>query len=617
MGKRIEWVDIVKGFGILFVMFGHALLNKADAVWLYSFHLGLFFFCTGYTFHPERYETLGMLCKSRVKTVLLPYALYSVIWLIFETTVSSVHDRAFSALLFFQRVSGIFLQMRGTDYHGNCWFLPAIFLLDLLFYIVLSLTAKNAALRHLISVVSMLTGFCYIKYITVPLPWHPDIVLMVLILVDFGYTVRQKDIRLDYPFVVLSALVVSAGITIIEYRHQFRFDMYENSVGNVVFYLLGMGAGIILIVDLSKKIEKNRFLSYIGKNSLIFYALHKIFYRIEKPILSPRFEKMFGLGSENILHQYAVSCVLVATALVGLFFLNEIRMHMKRIAPNKCGSNCFFLEGEVMKELSLSEKQALALKIACDIDQVCRKHGIPYFIGYGSLIGAVRHQGFIPWDDDIDLWVPITQFHKFLDIMKNETDYLILDHLHDDKWPRCFTKISDRSTRVKVDSDEMQTGKHFGVSVDIFPLFPIDKGHTIVPKILQCKKMLTIQALNRLGVYNQKGISGLAKRIRSTILLVLGKNEKYFKNKLLKLESTVSHFDELGCVISVYKEKDIFPKTAFASSVDLPFEGKMFSAPAGYDTVLRQLYGDYMKLPPVEQRTSHDGEHAYWCKKMR
>ena len=325
MGKRIEWVDIVKGFGILFVMFGHTMVCNADAVWLYSFHLGLFFFCTGYTFRPERYQTLGEFCRSRFKSILLPYAVYSLIWLIFETTVNTVHDHAFSSELFLQRIAGAFLQMRGTDYHGNCWFLPAIFLLDILFYEILKFTKENVRLRHMISLVGLLLGFYYIKYVTIPLPWHPDIILMVLILVDFGYTVRQKGIQFArWPF-FLAALCVSIGVTITEYFSGFRFDMYENSVGNILFYLLGNASGIVLIAALSQKIEKNAFLSYLGRNSLMFYALHKIFYRIEKPVLSQKFESLFGLGSDHLIHQYAVSVLLLLSALLGIFILNEIK----------------------------------------------------------------------------------------------------------------------------------------------------------------------------------------------------------------------------------------------------------------------------------------------------
>lgn len=332
MAKRIEWVDIVKGFGILFVMLGHSMLSKADAVWMYSFHLGMFFFCTGYTFHPERYATLGALCKSRVKSILLPYAVYSVIWLVFETTVSTVHDRAFSMGLFLQRTAGIFLQMRGTDYHGNCWFLPAIFLMDVLFYLVLKATKENAMLRHIISAAAMLAGFCYISFLapTVPIPWHPDIVLMVMIIVDFGYTVREKEIPLNRLPVVAAAAVLSIGLTVLEYRSGFRFDMYENSVGNIFCYLIGNAAGIILITALSVKIGKNAFLSYIGRNSLIFYALHKIFYRIEKPVLSAKFAAWTGLDSEHLLHQYAVSLVMVLSALLGIYILNEIKLRCKQ-----------------------------------------------------------------------------------------------------------------------------------------------------------------------------------------------------------------------------------------------------------------------------------------------
>ncbi|MBE6864709.1 MAG: LicD family protein [Ruminococcus flavefaciens] len=265
-----------------------------------------------------------------------------------------------------------------------------------------------------------------------------------------------------------------------------------------------------------------------------------------------------------------------------------------------------------MQELSLEEKKKISFEILCNLNSICEKYNITYFLAYGSLIGAIRHKGFIPWDDDIDLWIPISQYEKFLEIVKKETDYSVLDHIHDIGWPRGFSKVSDKDTIVFHDSEKYRTKSRYGVSVDIFPLFAVKSDASWCNKILKTRNRIVYLQRYSLGVYKKNSISAICKAIASKMLIVMKKDEMYYKKKLFQLEQTASDSRQVGCIVSVYKMKDIHDIACFGETIKVEFEGKFFSAPIGYDRILRDIYGDYLKLPSIKNRVSHGAEHTFW-----
>jgi lipopolysaccharide cholinephosphotransferase len=262
-----------------------------------------------------------------------------------------------------------------------------------------------------------------------------------------------------------------------------------------------------------------------------------------------------------------------------------------------------------VQELSLEAKKQIGFKILCDIDEVCRRNRITYYLAYGSLIGAVRHQGFIPWDDDIDIWVPVEEYERFLNAVKHETSYKVLNHLKDVGWSRSFSKVSDPGTYIVNEKAESRTLKSYGVSVDIFPLFYVDPDPDWISRLLKLRNRVVYLQRYRLGLYRER--KEYLKILFAKMLLASGHDEAFYKKRIMAQECSLSNGKHRGCVISVYREKDMHPSDAFAETVELHFENRTFSAPCGYDQILRDLYGDYMKLPPPEKRTAHSLEHAF------
>ena len=112
-----------------------------------------------------------------------------------------------------------------------------------------------------------------------------------------------------------------------------------------------------------------------------------------------------------------------------------------------------------MEPLTLEERKQISLEILRKIDAVCRKHQIPYYMAYGSLLGAVRHQGFIPWDDDIDIWVPVTVYSKFVKAMEKFTSYEILSWRKPESgWMDSFVKSQTAGLRCSGQTAEILSG---------------------------------------------------------------------------------------------------------------------------------------------------------------
>ena len=128
-----------------------------------------------------------------------------------------------------------------------------------------------------------------------------------------------------------------------------------------------------------------------------------------------------------------------------------------------------------MVELSLEERKKIGLDILKDLDGICRSNGIKYFLAYGTLIGAVRHKGFIPWDDDIDIWVKIEEYEKLLEALKAQSKYEVISNLDSEYWQNSFSKLSDSSTIIIDNGLNQNECLRRGVAVDIFPIFECNK----------------------------------------------------------------------------------------------------------------------------------------------
>lgn len=259
------------------------------------------------------------------------------------------------------------------------------------------------------------------------------------------------------------------------------------------------------------------------------------------------------------------------------------------------------MDYDKMSILSSDEIKRRSLEILKNLHAICERHSITYYLAYGTLIGAVRHQGFIPWDDDIDVWVPIGQYKDLMSILEKESPYEIINCLKDNDWVRGFSKLSDPETLVVDNFDNPYSTANRGVSVDIFPLFGEDDDKQR-KKIKYTSLMMSRMNNYKAGMFKHN----ILKRMLFGLLDFFKRDNLYFRNKLFSLETEAFGNQFVGNVTSPYGVKDHHSANYFEKT-ELIFEGEKFCAPKGYDSILRQIYGDYMKLPPVEKQIqTHD-----------
>ena len=239
-----------------------------------------------------------------------------------------------------------------------------------------------------------------------------------------------------------------------------------------------------------------------------------------------------------------------------------------------------------------------------EVHQYCEAHGLRYFLSSGTLIGAVRHKGYIPWDDDIDIYMPRKDYEQFLREFKGSEQFKLLNPAKEPHYYYTFAKVVDLRTRMVEKETE---GYEIGVYMDIFPVDYVTDNLQERERVFKLKKLL--YKIRRCKISNSNPLqSRLAYLVYRYLPLSVSQIERKIRRLIVLAEptQTVCNMTEAGP-----KLKGCFPAEDIASSVEIDFEGKKYKTMVGYKDYLERTYGDYMTLPPVEQRVTHKFE-AYW-----
>ena len=242
--------------------------------------------------------------------------------------------------------------------------------------------------------------------------------------------------------------------------------------------------------------------------------------------------------------------------------------------------------------LRLHQKRMLQLLDV--VDSVCRKHHIPYWLSSGTLLGAVRHKGFIPWDDDLDIEMLKSDYEKLMEVLPSEVpENLVLQTFHTDKnYVAPYSKLRETDSYIYEVNGVGTNYKYNGIYIDIFYLEPVQlffvklsaKLHGYVYRLSYIKN-------DKYGL--KKGLMRIFLFFLTNILYPIFRFiSKLFPPQELRLG--------LGSgFLGGRKQEDIFPLK------EIQFEGKIFFGPANCDGYLSRLYGDYMKLPDLDNLTYH------------
>lgn len=252
-------------------------------------------------------------------------------------------------------------------------------------------------------------------------------------------------------------------------------------------------------------------------------------------------------------------------------------------------------------ELSLEEIHEILLEIMSDIDDFCRTNGIRYSISSGTLLGAVRHKGFIPWDDDVDMFMLRSDFDRFVATYRNRRYRLLFNTRTDREFFACGNaKVCDPSTdRLGID---FRTRFRYGVNVDIFPLDGVPDDPKSRKKYMH--KVMRIH--NRLWQRHKRTFIGIP------LWPVFQAHLHSFDWWWEKCWEEVHRPERLDCnlvahIIGTQNDRTVLPGDVFDTLSEICFEGKKFWAFSDTDAYLSMVYGaDYMTPPPLRDRVSHN-----------
>lgn len=253
------------------------------------------------------------------------------------------------------------------------------------------------------------------------------------------------------------------------------------------------------------------------------------------------------------------------------------------------------------ERLDIEKIKKITLDILIDVADFCERNNITYFLACGTLLGAIRHKGFIPWDNDIDIMIPRPDYKRFLDTYNG--DYRLCKP---ESGMYYFAKVYDPNTVLYEKGMDYKKYDPLGLYIDIFPLDGIVNDEKEIERIM--KKSLILETLLRLSnqpVFYRKNPVKAFNRIipriigsRNLVKMIERNAQKYDYDEsdyVIRVRNTINGFT--GAL-----EKEVYGKEY------KEFEDHMFCVPKGYDKWLTRFYGDYMKLPPEEKRIIHEYE---------
>lgn len=269
---------------------------------------------------------------------------------------------------------------------------------------------------------------------------------------------------------------------------------------------------------------------------------------------------------------------------------------------------------EKYRQIGLAEAKSRLVEMAAYLDKKCDENGLTLFMSGGTLLGAVRHKGFIPWDDDIDLYLSRPEYDRLIEIFRAEGNcgrYKLLTRELDGKYRYTYAKLVDARTRLFEGGGE--AGTDLGLYVDIFPVDGL--GDSVEQAKRQMKKANFYITLNLALLVSpwRKNVSflkNLAIAFLRRAALLYGEDRLH--EKLYALARSLPYGDSVyvGEYIDETGDRRIMNREEiYGGYVLMDFEGIKLKAPVGWDKWLTLFYGDYMTLPPEEKRVSlHDYE---------
>lgn len=265
-----------------------------------------------------------------------------------------------------------------------------------------------------------------------------------------------------------------------------------------------------------------------------------------------------------------------------------------------------------MRRISFDELRSIQLDILQKVDEFCVNNNIKYSLAYGTLIGAVRHKGYIPWDDDIDIMMLRSDYNQFLSSFNGTYSQLKVISL--ESVPSYYAPYANvYLTSTKLIEPYVKTGfTDLGVKIDVFPVdfVPNDfvKYEKITKESVNLNRWRGYKTCTLCNHNGKLSIKSIIKRIISLPVSYANLNNR-LKRMVEKVNSNTDYLDIILWPDYKYKR---FSSVFFQNTIRVPFENIEVSIAEGYDGILTSIYGSYMELPPLDKRVAKHNFNAYW-----
>lgn len=260
-----------------------------------------------------------------------------------------------------------------------------------------------------------------------------------------------------------------------------------------------------------------------------------------------------------------------------------------------------------MRELTPQEVKTIQLQILQEVHEFCENNGIKYWLDSGTLLGSVRHKGYIPWDDDIDLGMLRPDYEKFMNTFNQQNKrYQFKSYENDREFLYPFGKVLDTNTEL------VEVGNKLCVNIDVFVFDNVPDDAIEEEKLFEKRERYRRMHYLRTTALNTSESHGIRKCISLiTRLLVRVFPKDFFVKRIVSLCKKYSNVSTLRVGDVSGFSAMTCDRSEVASVIDGIFEGNYYKIPKGYDAWLRAFYGDYMQLPPEEERITHHNYKAY------
>lgn len=257
-------------------------------------------------------------------------------------------------------------------------------------------------------------------------------------------------------------------------------------------------------------------------------------------------------------------------------------------------------------ENNVRNLQLIELEILDEFNRICKKYNLTYYLSYGTLIGAIRHKGFIPWDDDLDVVMFKEDYDRLIEVAPKEIDskrFYFHDY-SDPQNPAGLLRIRKKGTVYADDKFLRMHLESYGIWMDIFRLDNVESPKLFTFKLQTFAKVLEHICIHR-AIVDIKGLSIPRKLVHYfSLILPLRKWRSLIDNIYTLCRNDNSEF--VANFNSRYSAQiELMPRSMFGEPVLVEFEKKMYPAPHDYDSILKHIYGDYMQLPPEDKRVTH------------